>query len=199
MPFTQAFGLEDVLQDGFSENALHLALPLEGLGQVFGRGPYGFGLLPKVPDRFRKLFLDGRALLELGFLLGVKGFLHRTDVPVQVSGYDFHGFGRLLFEGLLALLHQFLILQRKGGSGCLDSLFLTFLHLPQAVFVNCLLLLAELFFPLTELLGQTGIGIPPYQFVVGEEPGHETDDQKHSGHDGDDGGSINHILSISPL
>ena len=32
--FAKPFGLEDVLQDGFSENALHLALPLEGLGQV---------------------------------------------------------------------------------------------------------------------------------------------------------------------
>ena len=97
VPFTQAFGLEDVLKDGFPEDALYLALAFQGLCQVFCRGADGLGLLLQVFDRLVKLGLDGGALLGMRLLLGLEGFFHILDVLVQATGDDLHGFSGLLF------------------------------------------------------------------------------------------------------
>ena len=70
---------EDILKDGFPEDALYLALAFQGLCQVFCRGADGLGLLLQVFDRLVKLghefeFLVFFIVYELEYL----AVLYRT-------------------------------------------------------------------------------------------------------------------------
>ena len=89
-PFAEPLVLEHILQDGFSEVALHLVLALKSLGQVFGLGSNSFSLLFQMLDCLGKLGFDGRGLLGVRLLLGFKSLRHTLDGLVQTTGDILH-------------------------------------------------------------------------------------------------------------
>ena len=142
--FRQILGLENILQYGLSENALHLALSLQSLGQILGSVSDGLGLLLEMPDCLGKLGLDGGAGLGVGLLLLLEGLRHSLDGLVKTAGDILHCLGSLLPEGLLTGLEILLIFQCQGRSGSLNGILLGFLQLCERLVVIVLQLLQGL-------------------------------------------------------